>query len=219
MWQDEISFVEPKANTSASPGHKSVASWPASINERIFREHLARNNFQVGVDRDWWRLVEITWPFAVMALRGRVGTIDQDVAIRFRLDQYPLKPPGVDLWNVRSRKIVEARQWPTWFDSFVATLHPTVVVVGLVSYTPKLLRISATIARKLKEQDLEYWDPSGDLTQCLIPLWRHFRFTSQLRTRNGKRETLVTKDTIKRGKRRATTLRRVDYEPWRHRAV
>jgi hypothetical protein len=201
MWQDEISFVEPKAKTSAFPGQQSVASWPASINERIFREHLARNNFQVGVDRDWWRLVEITWPFAVMALRRRVGTIDQEVAIRFRLDQYPLKPPGVDLWNLRSGKLVEARQWPTWFDSFVAALHPTLVVVGLVSYTPKLLRISATIARKLKEQDLEYWDPSGDLTQCLIPLWRHFRFTSQLRTRNGKRETLVTKDTIKRGKK------------------
>jgi hypothetical protein len=186
MWQDEISFVELNANVSAFPECRSLTSSPPSINERIFREHLERNNFQAGLDHGWWRLIEITWPFAIMAIRRRVGTTDQDVAVRFGLYQYPLRPPGVDLWNLRSGKIVEARQWPMWFESFVGALHPTLVVVGPVSYTPKLLRISATIARNLKEQDLEYWDPSGDLTQCLIPLWRHFRVTSQFR--NEKRE-------------------------------
>lgn len=185
MWQDGISFVGPQANTLALSGYKPSVDSPASINERIFRKHLARNAFSAGVDRGWWRLIEITWPFSIVALRRRTGTRDLEVAIRFRVDQYPLKPPGVDLWNLRSGEIVEARQWPTWFDGFVAALHPTLVVVGLVSYTPKLLRISATIARKLKEQDLQHWDPSGDLTQCLIPLWGHFRFTSQKRIRAG----------------------------------
>ena len=186
MWQDGISFVELKANASAPPGHRSVARSLVSVNELIFRKHLKHSRFRAGLDQGDWRLVEITWPFSIIGLRKRVRGTTQEAALRFRLDRYPLKPPGLDLWNIRSRKIVEAPQWPNWFDISVAALHPRLNVVGLVAYTPKLLEISATIARKLKDQDLESWDPSGDLTQCLIPILHNYRFSSQRRQKNGK---------------------------------
>ncbi|MGH7618153.1 MAG: DUF7665 family protein [Gemmatimonadaceae bacterium] len=68
--------------------------------ERVFRAHVARAAFQVGVDRGRWRSISIDWPVAVIAVSAasRAGASDE-YAFQFKLNGYPTTAPTGRLWD------------------------------------------------------------------------------------------------------------------------
>ena len=150
-----------------------------SVNERLLRKHLARGRFQSGVDQGRWRLVNIRWPEAIVAVRRKeLRHRNHEALIRFQLDSYPQSAPVIDLWDVDRQSKIEPIQWPNWFRNFVVRHYPSFAVIEPRPYSPALLEISEEIARRLKEADRESWDSSGDITQSLIGLLTSFRSDS-----------------------------------------
>jgi len=159
-------------------GELSLVTTPQcpSVNEYLLRKHLTRGRFQSGVDQGLWRLVGIRWPEAIFAVRreecrGR----SPEALVRFQLDKYPQSAPGIDLWDLDLQSKIEPAEWPNWFPQFVVQHYPAFAVIEPAPYTFELLQMSAAIARRLKVAEGDSWDPSGDITQCLIRLLTSFR--------------------------------------------
>jgi len=156
-------------------GPVSTSQCP-SVNEHLLRKHLTRGRFQSGVDQGLWRLVSISWPEAIFAVRRREHErLSHEALIRFQLDKYPLSAPVIDLWDIDRQSTIEPIQWPNWFRNFVVRHYQSFAVIEPRPYSPAVLEISEAIARRLKEAESESWDSSGDITQCLIGLLTSFR--------------------------------------------
>lgn len=129
--------------------------------EAVFQSHIASGPFRLGVTNRRWRLVTVTWPYAVFAVRA---ADDVEYGLRFDLTGYPqhgtARPWDLEknaplvstLWPKGSQRIPLAfnPQWkagsclylpcdresisahPEW-----ATMHPSLiwdVSLGVVSY-------------------------------------------------------------------------------------
>ncbi|MCU1264547.1 MAG: hypothetical protein JWM21_865 [Acidobacteria bacterium] len=148
-----------------------------SIPERICRAHLKRGNFQSGVDHGYWRLVSIDWPHAVIALRRGEPGQSSETFIRFTISNYPTEAPTIELWNTTKHRSIGVDEWPLWFSKCVADTFPDLMTLEPEPYTPELLRISESIARRRKQR-IHRWKPGGDLTQCLIRFLVSYRDVS-----------------------------------------
>lgn len=145
-----------------------------SISQRIFRKHLERSRFRSGVDRGLWRLASVSWPEAWIALR-QSERASEEAVIYLRLDQYPVSPPVIALWDEHRNAIVDADQWPSWFKRFIVDHYPAFADIHPPTYTPEVLRMSQLVARRLRENQCGSWISSGDLTQTLERLLGCFR--------------------------------------------
>jgi hypothetical protein len=74
-----------------------------SPDERALREHLARGRFQAGVAAARWRLIDVAWPYVLIAVSAanRPGSPTEFV-IRFELTGYPHMAPTGGLWDTES---------------------------------------------------------------------------------------------------------------------
>ena len=93
--------------------------------------------------------------------------------VRFRLDDYPAKPPGVELWDEQQQLPMVADRWPDWFNYFVEESFPDLVTIEAAPYSTALLELSVSIAARKRHLFSESWNPSGDITQCLTPMVHH----------------------------------------------
>jgi hypothetical protein len=80
----------------------ATAAETQGLDEQVFRAHLAGARFQDGVDRGKWRLVEIEWPHAVIAVSAarREGAPDE-YYLRFDLTGYPAMPTAMP-WDTET---------------------------------------------------------------------------------------------------------------------
>lgn len=81
--------------------------------ERALREHLAGGRFQAGAAAGRWRLIEVAWPYALIA----VSAADRpdspsEFVIRFELTGYPYTAPTGGLWDIASDSSLPADQRP-----------------------------------------------------------------------------------------------------------
>jgi hypothetical protein len=67
---------------------------PSSPEERTFRAHLLRPEFQAGVAAGRWRVIEIGWPTAVIAVSAAErANSPLEFVLRFELSGYPAQAP------------------------------------------------------------------------------------------------------------------------------
>jgi hypothetical protein len=158
----------------AAPRAPAV-SLNGSVGERLLRKHMSQERFQAGVDRLMWRLVELTWPSAVYAIRSSFGGEWSEVAFRLNFAKYPLAPPVVELWDLETQAPIHASDWPEFFINFASQNYPQFADFVADSYCANLLRISAQVAHRLKAPTSDEWDPRGDLTQLLARAYCSFR--------------------------------------------
>lgn len=84
-----------------------------SIDERVFRAHVSGGPFQSGVDRGKWRLIEIDWPFVIIAITAaKRANAPEEFFFRFELTNYPQDPPTADLWDIEREIKLEASRRP-----------------------------------------------------------------------------------------------------------
>jgi hypothetical protein len=81
--------------------------------ERTVRAHLAGARFRAGVAAGQWRLIELSWPYVLIAVSAaeRAGGPSEFV-IRFELTGYPSTAPTGGLWDVDADGSLPAERRP-----------------------------------------------------------------------------------------------------------
>ena len=90
--------------------------------ERAFHDHVGRPDFELGVLKGHWRLVNVNWPQADFAVTARDGT---EWGFRFLLDGYPAQLPNARPWNIDNGCPLASQEWPKGSGRFAAVFNPS----------------------------------------------------------------------------------------------
>lgn len=90
-----------------------MSATAVSPDERTLREHLAQGRFYAGVAGGRWHLIDVAWPFVLIA----VSAADRpdsptEFVIRLELTGYPHTAPTGGLWDVESDSSLPADRRP-----------------------------------------------------------------------------------------------------------
>jgi len=77
--------------------------------EAAFRADVAKPAFVLGQLERRWKLIEIAWPYALVAVTAKDG---RDFVLRFELSNYPQTPPTAAPWDVNGKTTLAVGQWP-----------------------------------------------------------------------------------------------------------
>jgi hypothetical protein len=81
--------------------------------EQALRAYLEGGMFQSGVDRGYWRLVSISWPFVVIAVRAAArANGPAEYGFRFECTNYPTSAPTAQPWDADRGAPLAANRWP-----------------------------------------------------------------------------------------------------------
>lgn len=81
-----------------------------SVEEAVFRAHLAGGSFRLGAAAGRWRSVSVTWPHAVFGVHAADGI---EYGFRFECANYPQTPPTARPWDVERDAPLAPELWPT----------------------------------------------------------------------------------------------------------
>jgi len=77
--------------------------------ERAFEADVAKPRFRLGQAEKRWRLVSITWPFALIGVTAKDG---REYLFRFNCSGYPQSPPTGGPWDPTRGAILSFDLWP-----------------------------------------------------------------------------------------------------------
>ena len=77
--------------------------------EAVFRAHLDGGAFRLGVAGRRWRLVSVTWPYPVFAVRAADGV---EYGLRFDCSGYPRSPATARPWDLERDAPLAPNLWP-----------------------------------------------------------------------------------------------------------
>lgn len=78
--------------------------------EDVLRAHLAGGSFRSGVAGQRWRLVALSWPYAVFGVRAGDGI---EYGLRFDCSGYPRTPATARPWDLNRDAPLAPNLWPT----------------------------------------------------------------------------------------------------------
>ena len=82
--------------------------------ERALRAHIAAGPFQSGVDRGWWRLITIEWPYVIIAVSATPQEKwPSEYDFRFECSNYPQDPATAQPWDLDRNAPLDSSKWPT----------------------------------------------------------------------------------------------------------
>jgi hypothetical protein len=76
---------------------------------RAFEADVNKANFRLGQAEGRWRLLGITWPFALISVKAKDG---RDYVLRFNCADYPQMPPTAAPWDVIRQSHLAFDLWP-----------------------------------------------------------------------------------------------------------
>ena len=170
---------EPKDSVCRLLKHRPVQS----LAEHLLRRHLTCDAFRIGLDHRLWSVIEINWPYATFGLNiSSRRSVEWEHSVRLHLQQYPVEPPVLQLWDRSNNFPVAISQWPEWFTEFLTEAFPHLVSLPLIPYQAGVLGVSAAIAARISNRPRGLvWDPAGDVTQLLFPLLMRLRLSEAKR--------------------------------------
>jgi hypothetical protein len=81
---------------------------------RALMVDLAAGAFQLGEHRGRWKLIEITWPFAIIEVAAAPRPpAPETYGFCFDCSGYPQVAPTARPWDVRTANPLPAKLWPT----------------------------------------------------------------------------------------------------------
>ena len=146
--------------------------------EATFEAHIAGGPFQSGLDRGRWRLIAITWPYALIAVSAvsRSGAPDEYV-LRFECSNYPQLPPTAQLWDTAQNAALPFDHWPMGRDRVAHAFNPG-WKDGTCLYLPcDRLSIEGHDGWRTQHPSM-IWSPEGDITQYLRIVYDLFHASS-----------------------------------------
>jgi hypothetical protein len=144
-----------------------VTEQPIGPDERVLRAHLGSGPYLSGMDRGRWRLLSVTWPHIVIAVRAaeRPGA-PPEYALRFECSNYPQSPPTAQPWDSERGAPLESARWPGGRSRVPLAFNPG-WKGGQCLYLPcDRLAIEGHDAWRNQHPSM-IWSPQGDITQYL----------------------------------------------------
>lgn len=81
--------------------------------ERAFRLAVESAEFLDGVDRGRWRLLQVAWPHALIAVAAAPRERGpEEFVLRFGLSGYPQAAPTATPWDLEREDVLDAEQRP-----------------------------------------------------------------------------------------------------------
>jgi hypothetical protein len=135
--------------------------------EQVFRAHLEMGPFLSGVDRGRWRLLNIAWPYVVIAVTAAVRPQGpKEYAFRFELSNYPQAPPTAQPWNEMNNSPLEHPKWPAGRSRIPKAFNPG-WQSGQCLYLPcDRIAIVGHDGWRTQHPSM-IWQSDGDITQYL----------------------------------------------------
>lgn len=78
--------------------------------KRALKADLANAAFRAGMADGRWRLVQLNWPHAFIAVTARDG---REFVLRFECTGYPGAPPTAGLWDLERNAVLAPDRWPS----------------------------------------------------------------------------------------------------------
>lgn len=135
--------------------------------ERVFRHHIDQGPFQSGVERGYWRLIQVAWPHVLIGVRAAPREQASDeLVLRFECSDYPRAAPTAQPWDPAAERPLAFADWPTGRSRVVLAFNPG-WKSGQCLYLP-CDRLSFDGHDPWRTQHPEMiWSPDGDITQYL----------------------------------------------------
>jgi hypothetical protein len=127
-----------------------------------FCDHLRSARFQAGIDTRRWRLISITWPYALIAISAapREGAPEEFV-LRFELSGYPTTAPTGCPWDCDQDTVLPAGKRPK--GSRVGHIFRTDWEEGRALYAP-WDRLALAHGGWAEKYPMYVWNARRDLT-------------------------------------------------------
>jgi hypothetical protein len=138
-----------------------------SLEEKVFRDHMARGSFVRGVELGHWHLVSLNWPIAIIAITAVAREKGPDwFALRFDLTGYPSSPPTSRPWSKQASQPLEPGAWPTGVRRVAAVFNPG-WNNGIALYLPCDRVAAAGHTNWTAEYPYWIWSPTDTIVKYL----------------------------------------------------
>lgn len=139
---------------------------PLGSDEIAVRAHLASGRFLAGVAASRWRLIDLSWPVAVIAVTAaaRPGS-PGEWFFRFDLAGYPQYAPTIKLWDVELGQRMADQRYPKG-DRVFEVIRPGLDYL----YSAYDRQALAGHPEWLTKYPASSWNPTRDLTFVLEKL-------------------------------------------------
>jgi hypothetical protein len=144
-----------------------VAAEPetGSAPERLLREDLDSPTFSSGVDRGWWRVVSIEFPYVVIEIAAAPRPNGPEWwAFRFAVSTYP-QAPSAQPWDISTGSPLAPERWPTGNGRIQRIFNPGWCLHAL--YLPMDGVALQGHDEWLTKHSCYVWDAGKDITQYL----------------------------------------------------
>ncbi len=132
--------------------------------ERAFRADVAKATFRLGQAERRWRLVEITWPFALIGVTAKDA---REYILHFECTGYPQTPPTSGPWDPERNAILAFDRWPRGGGGRVGGVFRTEWKSGSALYLPCDREAIAGHDNWRTEMPSKIWRPSDGIVQYL----------------------------------------------------
>jgi hypothetical protein len=132
--------------------------------ERAFRADLERAPFRLGQAEGRWRLVEVSWPFALIGITAKDG---REYLLRFNCTDFPQSPPTAGPWDPIKNAVLAFDRWPKSNGGRMGAVFRTDWKAGTALYLPCDREAIAGHDNWRTEQPSKIWRPHDGITQYL----------------------------------------------------
>ena len=132
--------------------------------QRAFEVHVAKPAFRLAEIEGRWRLVEIAWPFVLIAVTAK----DQrKYVLRFNCSDYPHTPPTGGPWDSSRNAVLAFDLWPRGHGGRVSAVFRTDWKSGTALYLPCDRKSFAGHENWRDEIPSKIWRPKDGIVQYL----------------------------------------------------
>lgn len=132
--------------------------------ERAFEADLAKARFRLGQVEKRWRLVSITWPFALIGVTAKDG---REYLLRFNCSGYPQSPPTAGPWDPACDAILAFDLWPRSQGGRLGSVFRTDWKGGSALYLPCDRESIAGHDNWRTEMPSKIWNPTTGIVHYL----------------------------------------------------
>ena len=132
--------------------------------ERAFRADVVKARFRLAEAERRWRLVAVTWPFALIAVTAKDG---REYVVRFNCSGYPQTPVTGGSWDPKKNMVLPFDCWPRSLGGRVGSVFRTNWKGGSALYLPCDRESIAGHDNWRTEMPSKIWRPADGIVQYL----------------------------------------------------
>jgi hypothetical protein len=139
-----------------------------SPSQRDVESHFESTRFRAGVSAGYWRMVDVSWPHAIIAVAAAPRSNSPDeYMIQFELEGYPEVAPTGGIWDCESQQSMAAGGRPKGERAALLFRMDGWGPAPYAMYAPWERKALADHTDWAQKYPMSAWNPTRDLTFVL----------------------------------------------------